>query len=233
MRPVLFICFGYPVHSYKVMLYVGLLFGIAVGQTMARASGLPAERVYVATLLLLIPALAGARLLFVATHWPIYASARDRIWRLTEGGMSMYGGLPLALGLSVPLLGVLDVPFAAFWDVSAFTILTGMIFTRVGCLLNGCCAGRPTHSRFGLRLPNSHGISCTRVPMPLMEAAWGALTLAVAAWLWSRQPYDGAVFLFVVANYSAGRLVLQRFREPEHVVVVSVARQRERSMSVT
>jgi prolipoprotein diacylglyceryltransferase len=212
MRRVLFTVAGYRVYSYPAMLYVGLVLGVIVGNSRAHAAGLPAGRVYAATLLLLVPALIGARLLFVARRWREYRLEPRRIWRRSEGGMAMYGGLPLAILPSVPLLRALEVPFAPFWDVAVFTILTGMAVTRIGCLLNGCCAGRPTES-LGLWLPNARGEWRRRVPMPLMEGVWSLVLLAGAWALWARRPFDGAMFLFLIGGYTAGRLVLQTWRE--------------------
>src|SRR5262245_31315504 len=123
MRPILFRWRGHAVHSYKAMLFAGLTLGILAGQVMAERAALDARRVYTATILLLVPALVGARLLFVASHWPHYRRERRRIWRRSEGGFSMLGGLPPAVALSVPLLGALDIPMGAFWDVAIFTIL--------------------------------------------------------------------------------------------------------------
>ena len=132
MRPVLFYWRGIPIHSYPAMLYVGLIAGVVVGNIAAHAMGLDAFRVYVATILLIVPAIVGARLLHVVAHWKFYWKNPRRIWDRAEGGYGMYGGLPLALLLAVPVLYALRLPFGAFWDVGILSILTGMIFARVG-----------------------------------------------------------------------------------------------------
>lgn len=116
---------------------------------------------------------------------------------------------------SVPLLDSLQLPFAAFWDVAVFTILIGMTFTRIGCWLNGCCAGRPTEGRFAMYLPNAQGIWRQRIPTQLLEAGCAVLLLAGAIALWNRLPFRGALFLLVVAGYSGGRLVLETTREDQ------------------
>src|SRR5258708_25676526 len=143
MRPLRFRWRSLNVWSYPAMLYLGLVAGVVAGNVAAHAARIDAFRTYVATLILLIPALIGARLLYVASHWQIYRQDLRRIWDRNQGGNIMYGGLAAALLLSVPLLRGLRLSLGAFWDVASFTILTGMIFTRVGCLMNGCCAGRP------------------------------------------------------------------------------------------
>ena len=140
MRPVLFRCGGFAFWAYPTFLYVGLNAGVLAGNAAARASGLDPFRVFVATFLLLVPVLFGARLLYVACNWSLYRPNLRRMFRRSDGGAAQYGGLLLGAPLSVPVLALLDLPFGAFWDVAAITILVGMIFTRVGCFLNGCCA---------------------------------------------------------------------------------------------
>ena len=104
MRPILFRWRGVEVRSYPAMLYVGLVLGVGAGNVAAHALRVDALRVYVATLILIVPALAGARLLFVATHWAQYRKDRARIWDRRDSGFSMYGALPLMLACSAPLL---------------------------------------------------------------------------------------------------------------------------------
>jgi phosphatidylglycerol---prolipoprotein diacylglyceryl transferase len=197
------------------MLYVGLVTGVVVENLAAHVTGINAFHVFVATLILIPPAIAGARLLFVAAHWDQYRRRPQRIWDREDGGMEVYGGMPIMLLLSCPLLRALGVGFGAFWDVASLTIMTGMIVTRVGCLLNGCCAGRPSRGRLGVFLPNLRGVCQKRIPVQGFEAGWAAVVLAVATALLGRLPFPGALFLVVIALYSAGRLGLQWLREPE------------------
>ncbi len=212
VRRVLFTWRGYEIRSYPAFLYLGVVAGLAVGDLAAHAEGLDAARVYFALLLLLLPALLGARFASIAAHWRTYRADPSLIWRRTEGGQAMYGGL-VAVPLSVPLLAVLHLPFTAFWDVATFSMLTGMAFTRVGCLLNGCCSGRPTTSRFGLLLADARGVRVRRVPTQLLEAGLAVVLLAGSAVLAATRPAAGTVFAAALGAYAAGRLLLQPLRE--------------------
>ena len=197
------------------MLYVGLLLGVVTGNFAAHAAGLDAGRVYVATLILILPALAGARLLYVTAEWRHYGKDFRRVWDRRDGGYIMYGGLPLALLFSVPVLRILDLNFGAFWDVAVFTILVGMFFTRIGCLLNGCCAGRPSSSWIARRLPNPRGTWTKRIPTQAMESTVAAVLAVSAAALRHSVPFPGALFLLVSLGYASARLAMEPFRERE------------------
>jgi phosphatidylglycerol---prolipoprotein diacylglyceryl transferase len=213
VRPVLFARWGITIQSYPAMLYVGMLAGVMAGNAAAHAAGLDADRVFLATFLLLIPALMGARLLHVVAHWRTYRRAPRRIWNRAEGGAAQYGGLLLALPLSWPLLAMLHVSFGAFWDVAIFTILVGMIFARIGCVMNGCCAGRPTESWLSCRLPNTKSVWTRRLPTQYLEAALAGLLLLGAVMLRTRMRFPGELFCVIAAGYAAGRLVLESTRE--------------------
>jgi prolipoprotein diacylglyceryltransferase len=215
MRRILFQWRGVTVWSYPAMLYIGLVAGVVAGNATAHAAGIDALRAYVATLILIPLALVGARLLFVLTNWQVYRQNLRRVWDRSDGGGAMYGGLFLALIFSVPLLAALELPFDAFWDVTMFTILVGMIFTRVGCLLNGCCGGRPSRTWGSVYLPNDQGVWERRIPTQLLEAAWAGALLISAMTVWRWLPFEGALFLLVTAGYAAGRLLLESLRELE------------------
>jgi len=212
MRRILFSWRGHDIYSYPAMLYVGLLAGVFVGAQVAQDAGLSADRFAVAVTILLIPALVGSRLFFMLMRWEIYRRDPARIWRRTEGGMAMYGGLILVVPLSIPLLRAMGLPLGRFWDAAVLTILLGMAFTRIGCFLNGCCSGRPSDAWFALSLPDHHGIWQRRVPTQLMEMAFALVLFGVALALRAYAPFPGAVFCFAVAAYGVGRSYLESLR---------------------
>jgi phosphatidylglycerol---prolipoprotein diacylglyceryl transferase len=213
MRRVLFSWRGARIYAYPVMLYLGVTAGVIAGTYVAALRGLNATRSYVAMLLLSAAALAGARLLFVASHWQDYRREPHKIWRHSEGGYVLYGGLLLALAFSVPLLRALRIPLETFWDAAAINILTGMVFTKLGCFLNGCCAGRQTSGFVGMNLPDARGVWRRRIPAQLIEAALAAILLFGAVKLLQRVPPDGVVFLSATAAYAISRCLLESARE--------------------
>lgn len=218
MRQILFHFAGHPIPSYTAMLYLGTVLGIYAAMFAARASGVSPARQLAATLLLFSFALFGARLLYVAPRWRRFTARPATIFDFGSGGASMYGGLLLAFPASVALLPALEIEVLRFWDLASFTILTGMIVTRAGCFLNGCCSGRPTTSWFGIDSCDYRGVRTRRIPMQLLEAALGGALLCGAAFLWRREPVNGTVFLFAVGAYGAGRFLLEPWRDHQECV---------------
>jgi phosphatidylglycerol---prolipoprotein diacylglyceryl transferase len=212
MRRVLFEWRGIRILSYPAMLYVGIVTGVILQTLVSPRAGLPVTRVYFATLTLLPLALAGSRVLYVMAHWPEFRNARHLIWRRGERGLAMYGGVPFMLAASVPVLAIFRLPFWTFWDTAVFCIFPGMAFARIGCLLNGCCAGRPTNRWLAVWLPDAQGRWAWRVPVQVFEFGVALLILA-GSWLaidWFEQP--GRLFLSTVVGYAAARLAMQGLR---------------------
>jgi phosphatidylglycerol---prolipoprotein diacylglyceryl transferase len=206
---------GHEVHSYKAMLFIGCVAGVYAGAAVARERGLDESRFSLTVVALLIPAFAGARLWFVARHLDVYRGERRRIVARSEGGSALFGGLALAFAASVPVLSVAGLPLWAFWDAASVTMLVGLIFTRIGCLMNGCCAGRTTTGPLGLWLPNAFGEWQRRYPTQLLEAVWAGVLLVLA--LATRSVlFEGALFVAVVGLYCAGRVALEAAREQSH-----------------
>lgn len=213
MRPILFRWGGRPIYSYTAMVYVGLTIGLVIGNLEANLRGLDGTRAYFASVLLLLPALAGARLLYVAGRWESFRRDFAMVWRRSVGGQVMYGVL-VAVPVSVPLLGALGVPFWAFWDASTFVLLVAMVFTRAGCLLQGCCVGKITSGKFGLTIRGRDGVPVRRIPAQLLEGGLGAVLLAGVSAIPTGAP-AGVVFLTALGGYAVGRLFLEGTREPE------------------
>jgi len=198
--------------AYKTMLYVGCVMGVYAGAAVADERGLSPSTFALMTVALLIPAFAGARAWFVLRHLDGYRHTPRRIAARTEGGAGLFGGLTVAIAVSLPVLHLAGMPFWTFWDAATVTMLIGLFFTRFGCLMNGCCAGRPTGSRFGLVLTDFTGERRRRYPTQLVEASVAAVVLAAAIAARDAVP-TGVLFAGVVVTYCAARAALQPLRE--------------------
>jgi phosphatidylglycerol:prolipoprotein diacylglycerol transferase len=218
MRRILFHWLGHPVYAYPAMLYIGIVLGIYAQLGVAASLGLDTSRVLAATIALIAVALFGARLLHAVPHWRHYLHHPHEIFAFSKGGASMYGGLLLGVPASVPVLAALDLPFGLYWDACTFTMLVGMVVTRIGCFLNGCCAGRATCGHFGFHLPDYRGVWQRRIPTQALEAGWGVITIAAAALALSHRLFPGAVFLLALGVYGLGRLMIEPLRDrPDRV----------------
>jgi hypothetical protein len=95
-------------------------------------------------------------------------------------------------------------------DVTAISLGVFLVFGRLGCLIGGCCHGRP--SRVGVRYHDPQAVARPLLglrlfPIQLVEAAWTLLITAVSLALLGRPP-GTALWCWLLA-YGTGRFVLE------------------------
>ncbi len=213
MRPILFVWRGIAVHSFPVTIYASMLAAVLLTVAFAQAENLDPDRTAVAVLILLIPGFIVARLFYVGRNWDHFRADPRRILRRSEGGLSLYGGLFGILAGAVPVLWALGLPFAPFMDALVLGLLGGLVIAKGGCLLNGCCFGRPTGHWCGANLPDQRGEWRRRFPSQPLEMAWAAIVLLLLlVWRNLSPPPAGVLACAAVALQPAGRLFLQRLR---------------------
>ncbi len=211
------------VASYGVMIVCGFLLCLWLLRGRSRRMGLDPTAMFDAAVFALMGGIIGARVFFVIHHWEHYADNPILIVRLDLGGLTFYGGL---IGGAVGLLLTVRrrrLPLLRTLDVGASLVPLGHAFGRVGCFLNGCCAGRPTESWVGVRFPpesvayQAQGIAvpaeCPRLhPTQLYEVAYELAFFAVLSFVLTRRRRDGDVAWLYAVLYGCGRFVNEFFR---------------------
>jgi phosphatidylglycerol---prolipoprotein diacylglyceryl transferase len=213
MRRILYVWKGFEFYSYTVMLYFGLLAGIIVGNQAAHHLGIDPFRVFIAQYALIPLGFIGGRAMFAASCWSAYSKSPGRLLHFNLGGSDQFGAYALTIAGSVLVVNLLKIPFLDFWDINILSLLTLMFVTRFGCLLNGCCSGRVTHSGWGMKLSNHKGVVCYRIPIQLLEAGWTVIVIVSSVLIWPSLGSPGALFCFASASYCIGRIALDGFRE--------------------
>lgn len=149
MRRVLFtIPFGegLPVFGYGLLLMLGFVSGLLLAIFRARKAGLPKNAVLDVGLIAIAAGVIGARLAFLLIDYQPtdggYGNWREwvAVW---QGGLTVQGGVALALLAAWIYLRWKNIPVGKMLDVYAPSLALGMGFGRIGCLMNGCCWGKP------------------------------------------------------------------------------------------
>ncbi len=133
------------VYGYGLMLVLGFLSAILLAQWRARRVGENPEVIAVAGIWALLGGIFGARLAYVIENWDSqFSQEKDLLAAMldiTSGGLIYYGGLGLAALLVTLYLLYKRVPLRRYLDVVAVSLMVGLAFGRMGCLVNGCCWG--------------------------------------------------------------------------------------------
>jgi phosphatidylglycerol:prolipoprotein diacylglycerol transferase len=235
MHPILFEIGGYPVAAYGTALLLAFIAGITVATRRARAQGLDADRVLDCTMLILVTSILGARLLWVVTHPEVFrppqGSWLDAVNPLQGDGsfgivgLSMLGGVVLALLSSVAFFAYHRLPVLPHVDVIMPSVLLGEGITRIGCFLNGCCHGLVCTAHWGVRFPDGSPAAvlfpgAAVHPAQLYASLLGFASFAFLVWLARRRPFPGAVFFTSVALIGGYRIALDFVRYYESQVIL-------------
>ncbi len=176
MLPILLHIGPLEVYSYGVTLALAFVAGWGVARWYLPRRGVSGALATDAVLAAVAGGVAGARILHVAGDWNTYAAHPLWIFMLQRGGMVFYGGLVgggAAVSAYVMLRGL---PVAHIADAAALAVPLGSAIGRVGCFMNGCCAGRPTSSWMGVSFPSS---SVPLVPAQLIDSTANLLIFVV------------------------------------------------------
>ena len=151
MHPQLFTIpfLNLPVHSYGLMLVLGLLCAMELAKFLARRSGLNPDLFSTAAILALVFGLIGARIAYVIQFHTDAdfntGNVGTNLWNainLTSGGLVYYGGFLFATAGLIAWAIWKKIPLLRGMDIIAPCLMIGLAFGRVGCFLNGCCWGQ-------------------------------------------------------------------------------------------
>ena len=163
--------------------------------------------------------LIGARLLYVWENFRIFAGGQIlRVFALTEGGISQWGGL---FGAVVGAYVWARISKFSFWkiiDAGGPAAMIGLTIGRIGDIINGEHHGSPTTVPWGVEYVNPSTLGQPGVvvhpevayEMVLCLAILGAL-LPFHQRLKARLP-DGVLGLIYFAIYGFGRFFLSYYR---------------------
>lgn len=231
MRPVLFkIPLGFtslPLYSYGLMLALSLIVGWHLTLWLCARDGLDRQtmgRCYVWTA---VAALIGARLLYVVTNLERFDSLLDlfRIWR---GGLVAYGGFLGGLAGSILFCRREKIRLLAWADCAVPSLCTGLMITRVGCLMYGCDFGKPWSGRWAITFPPGspayhqqqlQGLlppgaihSLPVHPAQIYESLNGLLLLCVLLLVRRYRRFSGAMFVAFTIGYGVLRYLVEDLR---------------------
>lgn len=193
--------------SFTALAVLGIGASFVVQAALLDRLGLSVAGGLLVSFLALVLGIAGAKI------WHMVLQAKP--WRESIGrGWSVDGFLVVAPLVAVGSSLLLAIPVGAFLDSAAPGIYAAVAIGRLGCFFTGCCAGRPTGSRFGIR-SSDRSVVARRLPTQLMESLTGVV-IAVISWLAivaGVSAGEGFVFVLALATYAIVRQGLLRLRE--------------------
>jgi prolipoprotein diacylglyceryltransferase len=137
---------------------------------------------------------------------------------MLHGGI--FGGILAMLGFSFAS----GMPFPSLLDAMGFAMPLGEALCRLGCFVYGCCWGKPTDSRFGVRYTSLHskvirfqphlqGVKIHPTQIYALTAHLIQFTIFYA--LLPYKAFDGMFAALYLITHPMIRFVLERFRQDD------------------
>ncbi|MDO8963866.1 MAG: prolipoprotein diacylglyceryl transferase [Coriobacteriia bacterium] len=210
MLPVLVSVGPLRVYSYGILLALAFAACWAVARTHLRRAGLSGTLAVDLILAAAAGGLIGARVLYVVTQWQAFAEHPLWVFQLQRGGMVFYGGLIGGTVAVCVLTLYRRLPFPVIADVAALAVPLGSAIGRVGCFMNGCCAGGPTGAWYGVLFP---GGATSVVPVQLLDSGANLAMFAVLTYVAvRRKPRAGTLWWAFLTAYPAWRFAIEFVR---------------------
>ncbi|GIU81220.1 MAG: prolipoprotein diacylglyceryl transferase [Acidobacteria bacterium] len=226
MYPELIRIGNFPIHTYGVLLAVGILLALFVAARLASKDGLPRERIYDLGLWTVIGGLLGSKILmiFVDENFSRDFSSIFSLDFLRSGGV-YYGGF---IGGVLTLIFLIQLYKLSFWKVAdafAPAVALGQAVGRQGCFAAGCCWGKATnlpwgvhfgekaHEYTGVPIYGPDGSDLYLHPTQLYESFAMLLVFLFLLWLHRRKKFDGQILIAYAILYPIVRFTIEFFRD--------------------
>lgn len=220
MHPILFSVGTWPVYSYGVLLAAAYLIGLQLGVVRARRAGIDPARVMDLGIYLIIAALVGAKLMLIAVDWEYFKSQPRELLSLVRAGGVFYGGLIAAVAVGLWLVRRYKLPAWTTGDLMAPGIALGHIVGRFGCLMAGCCYGRPTDVAWAITFTDPLAATNVGTPLgiplhPTQLYDAGAELIILGLLLFTERkgrPFAGRTFWGYLLLYGISRFIIEFYR---------------------
>jgi phosphatidylglycerol:prolipoprotein diacylglycerol transferase len=234
MRPVLFHIplhfINLPIYTYGVMLALSLVVGWYITLGLCERDGLDREtmgRCYVWTA---VSAVIGARLLYVITNIDHFDSIID-VFKINQGGLVAYGGFLGGFFGSWFFCRWKGIRLLAWADCAVPSLCTGLMITRIGCLMYGCDFGKPFNGRWSIVFPSgspafleqrrigllppeaTHSLPVH--PTQLYESLNGLILLGLVFLVRRYRKFSGEMFVAFTMGYAVLRYWVEILRADE------------------
>ena len=220
MYPRLFDLGPITIYTYGVLLAAAYLVGLKVALVRAERRGLDTNRVMDLGIYIIISALVGAKLMLLGVNFDYFWRRPEELLSLVRSGGVFYGGLLMAVPVGLWYMRRHSLPMWTTCDAFAPGIALGHAVGRLGCLMAGCCFGRPTTVAWAITFTNPEAAANVGTPLhvalhptQLYEAnaellIFGALMLLER---WGRV-FPGRTFWTYVLLYGGARFAIEFYR---------------------
>lgn len=207
-------------HWYGILIVAGALVGAWVTSREAKRRGEDPAHVWDALFYCLLFGIMGARLYHVLSYWRSFAQHPLDIFRITSGGLAIYGAVVGGLVAIYLYARFNRLDFLLWADLGTLALILAQAIARWGNMVNQELYGYPTYLPWAIpiepayRLPELAKYEYFH-PLFFYESLWNFFVFAILLTLFRRftgRLLHGDIFLSYGILYPLGRFFLETLR---------------------
>jgi len=216
---ILFSVGGIEIRSYGVALVLAFIVGFFITKREVKRQGLDTNEFINMFVLIVLGAIIGARLFFVAEYIQHYSIQPSAILKTWKGGVSSYGGFIGAFLFTFIYTKLHKTDIWNYVDAIIPGVCAGVFITRIGCFLNWDDYGIANNLPWAVNAGDF-----PRHPTQLYLAINGLILFFV--FFRSRIKHEDSIkhFLLFVISFNSIRFFIEFSRdEPRHFLNLTLA----------
>lgn len=204
----------FTMHTYGLMIAIGIIAAYLTAERRAKKKGLASEKIFDLVIWCLISGFLGSKILYCLTILPRVMEDPMVIIRTFGDGWVVFGGILGGILGAYLFCRKYKLQHWKYFDLALPSVALAQAIGRIGCFFAGCCYGEETTSWFGITFHNSNFApnEVSLVPTQLISSGLDFLLFALLLWMDKRKKRDGQVTALYLILYSGGRFILEFFR---------------------
>lgn len=207
--------------NFGIFAALGAMLGYSVSFFYLHSKGIPLDRFCWKIVLIL----SFLNLLFAKLYsmFSIGVSIffKNLPQHLNETSFYQQGGMIGMITGTLLLVFLLDIPLSILGDSLCLGGIVTMAVGRIGCHYYGCCTGKPSNGRFGIKYTDPNAKICRDhpalfdtplLPVQLISSIIDFLIFVLCCVVSVRYPFSGLVMVVFFISFNLKRISIQRFR---------------------
>jgi phosphatidylglycerol:prolipoprotein diacylglycerol transferase len=222
MRPILFSLGPLDIPAFFFMVMLAVLTGTFYAQWLAKRDGADPVVPLDFGIISIIASVIGSRIFHILIENPGYYWEKPiRVFYFWQGGFVSIGAFVFTIAAMLVYLRVRKLESLRYLDYAATAIPLSIFFVRVGCLLAGCCYGKPTDFFIHLVFKNSSsaaGYYHLGTPLHATQVynMLNAVVMAVVLYIiYKHKKFQGQVLASFFIYYGVTRFFIEFLRGDE------------------
>lgn len=202
----------FTVHTYGLMIAIGVIAALYIAEYRAPKNGMDKEQIFPLTMNCVITGILGAKIMFCIVGWKDFI--KDPLSMLGSSGLVVYGGIISGILCATVYCRIRKQNFWDAFDIALPSVAVAQAFGRIGCFFAGCCYGEKTDAWYGITFTHSNyapnGVKM--IPTQLISSTGMFLIAFTLFWYAYHAKKKGQVGSAYMVLYGIGRFCVEFLR---------------------